>query len=152
MIIFVLNVHVSLLHYSCRGSTHDRRLRSLPTVNGCLFSIILKLYFQPQHNAVNPLAVLSLLRCNLILPLLLYIHHPLRGYVEQRRASARRGEVPHVNICRIPRILLSQDWNPACSPRFAGLFSTRGGLFVCFFRYRARLPRPHPGRACPVVY
>ena len=33
-----------------------------------------------------------------------------------------------------------------------GLFlDARRTFFVCFFRYRARLPRPHPGRACPVA-
>ena len=45
----------------------------------------------------------------------------------------------------------SQDCNSECSLRFAALFSTQGEPFICFFRYRARLPRPHPGRACPVA-
>ena len=70
MIIFVLNVHVSLLHYSCRGSTHDRRLRSLPTVEYCVISTISKIHVKSQPSAVNPLAVLLLLRHRFILPLL----------------------------------------------------------------------------------
>ena len=38
-------------------------------ITNCVFSIISKIYLQHQHNAVNPLAVLSLLRPRLILPL-----------------------------------------------------------------------------------
>ena len=49
---------------------HDHRLRLLPTVH-YFFSIISKIYLQPKHNAVNPLAALSLLRPRLILPFLL---------------------------------------------------------------------------------
>ena len=54
-------------------------------------------------------------------------------------------------MCRIPRIVSSQDWNSECSPCFPTLFSTPGGPFRCLFRYRARLPPPHPGRACSVA-
>ena len=53
----------------CWGSIHDHRLRLLPTVH-YFFSIISKIYLQPQHNAENPLAVLPLLRPRLILPFL----------------------------------------------------------------------------------
>ena len=38
-----------------------------------------------------------------------------------------------------------------CSLRFEALFSTRGGPFRLLLPYRARLPRPHPGRACAVA-
>ena len=54
-----------------------------------------------------------------------------------------------MDICTIPRIVSSQDWDSGCSPRLeALLFSTRGGPFR-FFRYRAVLPRPHPGTPLP---
>ena len=72
-------------------SMHDHRLRLLPAVYYCEFSIMLNRYLQPQHNAVNPLAVLSLLRPRLIL---LFLH--ISPVAEQRRASARRGEAPFV--------------------------------------------------------
>ena len=65
--------YLIFLHCTCWGSIHGRRLRLLPTVHYyccCFLSITLKMYLQPQHNAVNPLALLSLLRPRLMLPFL----------------------------------------------------------------------------------
>ena len=46
-----------------------------------------------------------------------------------------------VDISRIRRILSSRDWDSECSRRFAALPRREADLFVCFFRYRARLRR-----------
>ena len=49
------------------------------------------------------------------------------------------------------RIVSSKDRKNEQTPRFGALFSTQGEPFICFFLYRARLSRPHPGKACPVA-
>ena len=44
----------------------------------------------------------------------------------------------HIDKCRMPRFLSSQDWDSVCSQRFEDLLSTRGGP------YRLLLPLPCP--------
>ena len=63
----------------------------------------------------------------------------LRNAASTRYHSFRRAcKIPGIHTCLIPRIVWPQDWNPECSPRFAGLFSTRDGPFHLL------LPRPGP--------
>ena len=53
---------------------------------------------------------------------------------------------------RIPRIVSSQDWDYESAFRASRRFYRHeADRFVVLFRYRACLPRPHPGRVCPAA-
>ena len=57
-----------------------------------------------------------------------------------------------INICRIPAESCRRTTGiPSALRAPRPFFRREADPFVCFFRYRARLPRPHPGLASPVA-
>lgn len=125
------------LHYVCWGSISHRPLSLSPIAYYCcVIPIISQICLQPQQNALNPLAVLPLLRPRLSLPYL----HILRiaGIPGDAASISPPRRSPLVDICRIPGCMRLPDWNCECSPRLEVFLFTRGGSF------RLNLPSPCP--------